>query len=121
MTGKMPTDAKYKAVLSRTVIHNGAIKQLHVVRPTVQDDGSTIFETAPFNLETEATVMVDYPVALLNHADLDGLSSIQNMSCLIETARQLTAVAVKADTAVLLKPGCTEVLDFQTGQYSKSL
>lgn len=107
MPGKMPTDSKYKAVLSRTVITAGALKQLHVVRRTVAG-----FEITPFNLETEATVMVDYPVAILNHADIDSLSIIDTMSNLIETARQLSAMKGDSDTAVLLKPGHCEILDF---------
>lgn len=116
MHGNMPTDSKYKAVLSRTVICNGAINQLCIVRPTTAVDGSTRFNVTPFNLETEATVMVDYPVALMRRDQFDLLAAAENMSQMIETARILTDESKDADTALLLKPGHPEILDFQSGQ-----
>lgn len=121
MRGNMPTDSKYKAVLSRTVISRGAIKELCVVKPAITGDGSTRFEVSPFSLETEATAMFDYPVALLRHEQAGLLASAKNVSQMIETVLLLTAEINDADTAVLLKPGCPEILDFQTGQTSKVL
>ena len=113
MHGNMPTHSKYKAVLSRTVISQGMIKQLHVVKQVNKANQNTYFEVSPFDLETESTVMVDYPVALLRSEQIDCLTTIDNMDQLIDRSRRLSAEATDADSAVLLVPRHISVLDFQ--------
>ncbi|MDE7155622.1 MAG: hypothetical protein K2N79_04980 [Muribaculaceae bacterium] len=102
---------KHKAVLSRIVINCGEIKQLSVVKRNDNQDCHHKYIIKPFDMETESTVFVDSPIALLNKEMNEQFTQSSDVNTLIKKAQQLSSTITNPDSIFLLSPGKISILD----------
>ncbi len=107
----MDVMTKHKAVLSRTVVHRGEVIQLSVVKRNDISDCQSKYTVTPFNMETESTIMVDYPIALLNREMIEQFKQSDDIDTLIKKARQLSSTITDPDSIFLLSTGKISILD----------
>ncbi|MDE5808765.1 MAG: hypothetical protein K2H59_00615 [Muribaculaceae bacterium] len=107
----MNSTQKHKAVLSRTVIHQGKINQLCIVKRNDNQDCASKYTIKPFDMETESTIMVDCPVALLNRDMIELLTPINNINTIIKQAQHLSSTITNPDSILLLSPDKISILD----------